>query len=60
MDQLETWLARGRVATAAQNLRETLARVLTDSKEFSDAMAEAQRLGLYDEPPVTAGVGAVQ
>lgn len=59
MDHLEAWRVQGRIATAIKNVRETAARLATDSEELNDAVAEAQRLGLYDdETPVAAGVGA--
>lgn len=46
MDQLETWVVRGRIATAIKNVRESLARLAVDSQELKSAMAEAEQLGI--------------
>lgn len=55
MDQLDVWAARGRVATALRSMREALARLAVDSKELTEAMAEAEQLGLCDVTPATIG-----
>lgn len=54
MDQLDVWAVRGRVATAVRSMREALARLAVDSKELTEAMAEAEQLGAAAGPhPVT-------
>lgn len=55
MDQLELWAVRGRVATAVTRVREGLARLAVDSKELTDAMAEAEQFGLCDLMPAPTG-----
>jgi len=53
MDQLDEWRVRGRIAIAMKNVREALSRLANDSQELTDAMAEAESLGL--EVPLAAG-----
>jgi hypothetical protein len=60
MDKLEAWRVRGRIATAMKNLRESMTRVTTDSRELSAAIDEAEALGLISEIPTAAGAGATQ
>jgi hypothetical protein len=55
MDQLDEWSVRGRLATAARRMRETLTRLATDSQEFVDALAEAERLRQGDQTAAPAG-----
>lgn len=55
MDQLDVWAARGRVATAIRRVREALARLAADSKELTEAMAEAEQLGICDVTPAAIG-----
>lgn len=59
MDQLELWAVRGRVATAVTRVREALARLAVDSKELTDAMAEAEQFGLCDVMPTPTGSNAM-
>lgn len=58
MDQLEEWAVRGRLATAAKKVRESLARLVVDGQELGEALAEAEQIGLCEKTPVaSAGVG---
>lgn len=55
MDRLDEWAVQGRVATAAQRVREGLARLVADSEELSQAMAEAEQFGIRDVTPAAIG-----
>lgn len=46
MDQLDTWAVQGRVATAIRSVRESAAQLAVDSAELTEAVAEAERLGI--------------
>jgi hypothetical protein len=50
VDQLDVWAVRGRIATAVRSMREALARLAVDSEELTDAIAEAEQLGVAGGP----------
>ena len=60
MDQLEVWRVQGRIATAVGNVREAVSRMLHESKELDDALAEAEQLGIYGETSAPTGTGVVR
>jgi hypothetical protein len=60
VDQLEAWAVRGRIATAARKVRDTIARLATDSAELADALDEAEQLGLRTDALVAVGAELVR